>query len=188
VIIALFGLLIGTVFWSRANAATIAPSHELLASPAKRELQQARRMVLYDENLGLYQRWYLELRLAEEMARCKRYGLSMALIVVSLVRTSLVYMSGDGWKDDASQAAYTTARSVRTVDLTAALGPGEFAVCLVHCDKDGAEIAKKRLENTLKLYGPSIGLVVFPLEKVEPKRMIQLAQSRASLKSERDIA
>jgi len=175
VVLGIFGLLLAMVIWAKANAPELAREQ---SAALDRQSQRPNRSILYDEDLGLYQQWYLELRLNEEMARCKRYGLTFALIVIKLHETSWPNMTAHGW-DDVSQAAYMTARSVRTVDLTAALGRGEFAVCLVHCDKDGAEIARHRIESALRLHRPSTGLVVFPLEQVGSKDMIKLARSRA---------
>lgn len=141
---------------------------------------------LYDENLGLYQPWYLEMRLLEESRRCLRYGLSMSLIVVKLSSESLRNLREGAWQPDATQAAYLTARTVRAVDLTAVIGPTEFAICLVHCDRTGAESAIARLQEALKKYEPLIGAVVFPEDKVESKHMLQLARSRAVAPRESD--
>ena len=43
---------------------------------------QARRFSIRDDSTGLLNRWYLERRLGEEAARCKRYGYSMSVVVL----------------------------------------------------------------------------------------------------------
>ncbi|MGE3982932.1 MAG: GGDEF domain-containing protein [Dehalococcoidia bacterium] len=181
-------ILVLLCIWGGRNPSPSVATRDALVLRVNQQKKPSRNSVLQEGHLGLYQSWYLEMRLAEEMARCRRYGLSMALIVVRLERTSVVQLSMDGWQDDACEAAYTTAQSVRSVDLTAALGPHEFAVCLVHCDREGAETAQARIEKALAAYGPRSGLVVYPSEKVDLKQMIRLARSRATIRSQRRIA
>ena len=72
-----------------------------------------------------------------------------------------------------------TARSIRTVDLAAILGPMEFVVCLVHCDRAGSAIALTRLVKALDGYEPSTGVALYPEDNCEPKQLIELARSRA---------
>src|SRR4051812_49267870 len=51
----------------------------------QRQVDGLRRTALYDAELGVYQGWYFDLRLREEAARCKRYGLSMAVVIVKVL-------------------------------------------------------------------------------------------------------
>ena len=145
----------------------------------RRQVEGVRRTVLFDGTLGLYQRWYFELRLKEEMERCLRYDLSMAVVVVQLADDGKGDAADQDWQAEASEAAYVTARAVRTVDLTATVGAREFAVCLVHCDRDGATVAMQRLAGVLGAHDCSIGTAVFPEDNCEPKQLVELARSRA---------
>lgn len=47
------------------------------------EVASTRRTVLFDPDLGLYQRWYFEFRLKEEVARATRFGTPFALLLAN---------------------------------------------------------------------------------------------------------
>ena len=144
----------------------------------RRQVDGLRRTVLYDGEVGLYQRWYFELRLKEEMDRCLRYKLSMAVLVV--VVAPHLEQSEQELQRQAAATAYVTSREVRSVDLTAALGFNEYGVCLVHCDRVGAEAARKRLRSSLKDYECAVGIALFPEDNCEAKLLIELARDRAN--------
>jgi GGDEF domain-containing protein len=139
-----------------------------------------RRLALYDTSSGLYNRWYLELRLQEEFLRCNRYDLSMAVVCMKLGQVGLAAISTDSWGGLASELARTMARSVRAVDITAALGPLEFAICLVHCDRAGAEVAIDRVLRELDGRPADVGLAVYPEDNCDGKALIELARRRAT--------
>jgi GGDEF domain-containing protein len=146
----------------------------------KRQVEGVRRTVLYDGDIGLYQGWYFELRLREEAQRCDRYGLSFAVIAVRLLNLQRYDVAEDAWQRQASQAAYLAAKSVRTVDLAASIGAGEFAICLVHCDQAGAERAVLRLAEALRDHPCEIGISTYPEDKLDhPGMLVDLAFSRA---------
>lgn len=148
-------------------------------SQFRRQVEGVRRTVLYDGDVGLYQGWYFELRLKEEMLRCDRYGFSFAVITVKLLDLQSFDLKEEAWQRKAATAAYVTARAVRTVDLTASLGTGEFAVCLVHCTHAGAERAVKRLARTLGSYSCEIGMAVYPEDNLEGRMLVELARGAA---------
>jgi diguanylate cyclase (GGDEF)-like protein len=150
----------------------------LLAQLGTEGRRGRRRLAIYDETSGLYNRWYLDLRLQEEAERCDRYGLSMAVIVMKL-SLALADLSEDTWGRAAADLAQRMARTVRSVDLTASLGPMEFAICLVHCDRAGAERAIARLRRDVAAREAEIGLAVYPEEKCEPRALVELARGRA---------
>jgi hypothetical protein len=68
---------------------------------------------------------------------------------------------------------------VRGVDVTAALSPYEFGICLVHCGREGAERALARMLSELAGYRCQAGIAVFPEEPCEPAALIELARGRA---------
>jgi diguanylate cyclase (GGDEF)-like protein len=137
-----------------------------------------RRMAIYDSTSGLYNRWYLDLRLQEEFLRCKRYGLSMAVVVIRLGSLALADLSTDNWGGMAAALAHKMAQSVRAVDITAALAPLEFAVCLVHCDRAGAESAIDRMMMELASKEAVVGLAVYPEDQCDGKALVELARGR----------
>jgi GGDEF domain-containing protein len=139
----------------------------------------ARRFSIRDEATGLLNRWYLERRLDEEAARCKRYGYSMAVIVLKAAVPQLSAMSIDNWQDKSAETAQRCLTVVRNVDLSALLAPFEFAICLVHCDRPGAEAVLNRLVAELSEYDCAAGIAVLPDDDVAPNAMIELARVRA---------
>ena len=132
-----------------------------------------------DESTGLLNRWYLEKRLDEESARCKRYGYSMAVVVLKAAIVNTQGVSAEGWQVESATAAHRCAQVVRNVDLSASLAPFEFALCLVHCDRDGAQRAIERLTAELSEYECTAGVSVFPEDDCQPRAMIELAWVRS---------
>jgi len=149
---------------------------------------QARRFSIRDESTGLLNRWYLERRLDEESARCKRYGYSMAVIVLKAAVPQLSAMSIDNWQDTSAAAAQRCLTVVRNVDLSALLGPFEFAICLVHCDRSGAMHVVERLVKELHEYSCAAGVAVLPDDEVAPDAMIELARVRSQNHAAKKIA
>jgi GGDEF domain-containing protein len=138
-----------------------------------------KRLGIYDSNSGLFNRTYLELRLHEEAQRCDRYGHSMALVVLRFGRVPLADLSTDTWAATASRVGRDMAQTVRSVDITAALGPLEFAICLVHCDRAGADKALKRVLRGFDGDDLEVGIVVHPEDGFTPAEMIDVARGRA---------
>jgi GGDEF domain-containing protein len=164
-------------FMMRAREAE-APRESRLVSIMERSAH-ARRFSIRDESTGLLNRWYLERRLDEEASRCKRYGYSMAVIVLKAAVPQLSGMSIDNWQERSADAAQRCLSVVRNVDLSALLGPFEFAICLVHCDREGAEIVLNRLVSELQEYNCLAGISVLPDDDVVPNAMIELARVRS---------
>jgi diguanylate cyclase (GGDEF)-like protein len=138
----------------------------------------ARRHSIRDETTGLYQRWYLEQRLAEEAERCRRYKHSMAVVVLRAGLIDLSTWSGDEWQGHAAEVAKRAATAIRSVDLIASVGPLEFAICLVQCDREGAEIAIRRIAAELSGFRCEAGVAVYPGDNCEPAALIELAHGR----------
>jgi GGDEF domain-containing protein len=139
----------------------------------------ARQSSIRDDTTGLLNRWYLESRIEQEAARCRRYDLSTAVIVVRTGLIRLSEMSLDGWQSRSADAAQRTLQSVRITDLTASLAPFEFAICLVHCDREGAERAAERLQAELEDLTCDVGIAIYPEDNCEPRAMIELARVRS---------
>jgi GGDEF domain-containing protein len=154
--------------------ATAAPER---VARLRRQVEGARRTVLYDGDLGLYQRWYFELRLAEEARRSSRYDLQMAVIVVRL-READADAPEAIREIERVEAAYVTSRSVRNTDLVAVLDTDEFGVALLHCDYQGAVDSMRRLARRLRSYGCTLGLALYPEDATEPRHLIDVARGR----------
>ncbi len=151
-----------------------------LVTHLRKQSANARRSVMFDENTGLYHAWYLEMRLEEEATRCDRYGLEMALIVLRAGQVDLPQLSSGEWGSLAASVARSAARTVRTVDMTAALGPMEFAVCLVHAGHETALAVTRRLLEELSGLECSVGVVVYPSDCDDVSELVQLARLDAA--------
>jgi diguanylate cyclase (GGDEF)-like protein len=147
------------------------------------QISQALRAPLqggvHDPVTGLYSRWYLELRLREEVERCRRYGTSFALVVIRLAGVGLAALATDFWVRKVDEAGELTTSGLRVVDIVASLGPAELAICLVNCDSDDAKSVATRLTDRLAKNQASIGVVVFPQDELEAPALIEVARNRA---------
>lgn len=141
--------------------------------------KEQRRTAIRDDSTGLLSRWYLDQRLDEEAARCRRYGYSMSVVTLRAGMVDLAGISADGWQIQAAKAAQRAAQVIRNVDLSASLAPFEFALCLVHCDREGAGRVVERLVRELSDYECSIGVAVYPEDNCEPIALIELARIRS---------
>lgn len=162
-----------------ARRASTSRLERRVVARARQRAEGARRTVLYDGDYGLYQLWYFHLRVREEAERCRRYGLSMAVLVVRL-DPSITDQEERPWQMEIAHAAHLTAKSVRAVDITAVVERRTFSLCLVHCDRVGAETASIRILRALKHFNPVIGSVVFPEENVDAGSLLEVAQERCA--------
>lgn len=140
---------------------------------------EGRRQSIRDDSTGLYTRWYLETRLEQEAERCRRYDQTMAVVVLRVGFVDLAEISTDGWQSPSAVAAQKCLQVVRTIDLSASLGPLEFAICLIHCDRAGAEHALQRLVSQLSDYKCDAGIAVYPTDGCEPDALIEVARMRS---------
>jgi hypothetical protein len=146
--------------------------HEEAVMALQAQVEQTRN----DGPAGLHQRWYMEWRLRQECARCRRYGLSLAVIAVKVDGPEGVPQAA--WLPEAYRAAESMATAIRNVDLAAEIGPGLYAVSLVHCDQVAAVAAMGRLAYELKGFDLQMGYVVFPDDDVAAGDIVDLAFSR----------
>jgi GGDEF domain-containing protein len=108
-----------------------------------RQVRNGRKLSILDPQTAMLQRWYFELRVAEEARRCRRYGTSMA---VMFVRVNSEGLAGQEWtQEDEIDFVQTFGRTLRSVDLAARIGDREYAVCLPHTTEEGADTAAARL-------------------------------------------
>jgi len=147
-------------------------------SAAVRRVDPRRKNSILDETTGLYTRWYFDRRIEEEAARSKRYKHSMAVIVLRVDVVDLTTFSLDGWQKRSLEAAQRAAKVVREVDISASLSPFEFAICLIHCDREGAYKALDRLLTQLPDYNCEAGIAVYPDEGYDASALVDLATAR----------
>jgi len=114
-----------------------------LASGLDRQVRSGRRLAIIDPRTGLLQHWYFEMRVAEEGARCARYGTKMALLVIDLPEEAGHDEPFLTRKE--SVLADFVSKHMRSVDFAARLDPGRFGVCLPHASDEGSRGAANRL-------------------------------------------
>jgi GGDEF domain-containing protein len=165
----------------RSSVSPASGSEEPRLATLYQRSAQARRSSLRDETTGLHNRWYLDMRLEEESARCQRYGLTMAVVVLRTGVAGLSDMSRDGWQDASSEIAQKALAVIRKADLSACLAPFEFAVCLMHCDRAGADRAVERLQSQLEGFRCDAGIAIYPEDECEPRALIELARVRSRI-------
>jgi GGDEF domain-containing protein len=156
-------------------------AEEARSSPridAVRRVDYRRKPSIVDDATGLYTRWYFDRRVEEEGARCRRYKHSMAVVVLRVDEVDLTTFSLDGWQQRSQNAAQAAAKVIREVDISASISPFEFAICLIHCDRDGAYKALERMMNQLPDYNCEAGVAVFPDEGYEASALVEVASAR----------
>jgi len=152
-------------------------AEELLRGISDR-VERSRRLAIFDQESGLYSRWYFEFRLHEECLRARRYDLAVTVLSVRSTSALSRQLAPESWARRAALAAERAARSVRCTDLTASIGTSEFAVCLLHCDRRGAGSALRRLMDSLEGPDWQVGMATFPDDGSEGKALLDLALGR----------
>jgi len=167
--------------WLRvvAGPAAARPIEEPRLAALMSRTAAVRQNSLRDEATGLYNRWYLDMRLEEEAARCRRYDLSMAVVVLRAGLVNLGDISLDSWQGRSSDIGQNALKVISMADLSASIAPFEFAICLVHCDRDGAEHAVERLKAQLSDFNCNAGIALYPEDDCEPRVLIELARVRS---------
>ncbi len=145
----------------------------------QRITQVARSISIHDSSIGLHQRWYFDLRLKEESERCRRYGYSMAVVVLKVLPPDAKDSPRGPQPVRPVEAASVVASTVRTIDISTTLAPLEFAACLVHCDQAGAEAAILRLREELSEHETRIGFAIYPDDDNSVESLVAIAQSHA---------
>jgi GGDEF domain-containing protein len=102
----------------------------------------------------------------------------MAVVVLKVDVVDLTTFSVDGWQKRALDAAQRAAKVIREVDISASLSPYEFAICLIHCDREGAYKALERMLTQLPDYNCEAGVAVYPEEGYEPSALVEVAGAR----------
>jgi diguanylate cyclase (GGDEF)-like protein len=135
--------------------------HELrlcdaIASQAAAAVENARLYALanVDGLTGLYCRRYLDVRIAEEIERARRFGTSFALVMADLddfkrVNDSLGHVAGDR---ALREVAAIAAGQLRGVDLAARYGGEELAFLLPRTSLADAHAVAERIREAVASY------------------------------------
>jgi diguanylate cyclase (GGDEF)-like protein len=174
--------------WSTRPGGGRGASQAGLESQIKRQTSSMKRLAIYDPGTALYHRWYFELRLMEEIHRCERYGLSTAVLFFRLGKAPADLTFGLDTSGDNTHLAQITSHVVRSVDLLATVGEGEYAVCLPHTDAEGAEAAATRIGRQLREYDAVVGFAVYPTDASDAESLIEAARQTADLRPNEHVA
>ena len=103
-----------------------------------KQVEEGRKLAIYDRETGLYAYWYLVLRGEDECARAKRYSWPFTLVVIE--QSS----SANAW---AMQGALTSwcRLNLRSVDIGAYVGNSRFVVLMPNTDMAGALRIERRI-------------------------------------------
>lgn len=127
-----------------------------------------------DPLTGLFNRYHFDATMTREMARCRRYGAPLSLLLVDVDRLKLL---NDRWGHHAgdqalSRVAVAIQKSLRGTDIAARLGGDEFAIILPDTDAVAGLIVATRIrrslvENASSIVTVSGGLVELPRDAAD---------------------
>src|SRR5581483_4287838 len=110
--------------------------------------QEVYKMALLDPLTGLYNRRYIEQRLENEIARSKRHGRALAVILFDLDEFKRVNDTYGHAAGDALLKAFAErlSKATRGSDAAARYGGDEFLVVLPECKPENVQQVLKRLQ------------------------------------------
>ena len=117
-----------------------------------RQTRHGHRISILDPETGLLQRWYFELRTADEARRCRRYGMSMSVLFVRIEPQEAHAQDPDWSTEVQMDLVQILARQMRGVDLASRIDEREFALCLPHTGEEGALSLAWRISQNVGSY------------------------------------
>src|SRR2546428_4375346 len=138
------------------------------------ELEQLEHRSITDPLTGLYNRYHFDAALHREIARCRRYGVALSLLLVDIDRLKPL---NDRWGHQAGDRALSRVsaaiqKGLRGTDIAARIGGDEFAIILPDTDAVAGLIVAARMRRHLVEDGSTMvtvsgGLVELPREVVQ---------------------
>ena len=108
-----------------------------------------------------FSRVYFDLRLQEEIRRCRREGSSMSLIYIDAQDPSHEQTAGQLEKTIV-EVANLASQHTQTISLPLHTGPSEYAFVLPHSERDAADDFASKLVRALGDYWCHFGVAVYP--------------------------
>jgi len=110
-----------------------------------------REISFTDEETGLSDQRYLSVRLENEVARCRRFGHPLSLVLLDLDDVPGIDggLSHAAAEEALREVAQTLLKGSRSIDVVARHDGGGFAVLLVETPLDGARAYAGRMADTL---------------------------------------
>src|SRR5438876_2080902 len=137
-------------------------------------LEQLEHRSVTDPLTGLFNRYHFDATMTREIARCRRYGVPLSLLLVDVDRLKLM---NDRWGHHAGdqalgRVAVAIQKSLRGTDIAARLGGDEFAIILPDTGAVAGlivatRIRRNRVENASTMVTVSGGLVEQTREATE---------------------
>src|SRR5205809_1589560 len=132
-------------------------------------LERLEHRSVTDPLTGLFNRYHFDATMTREIARCRRYGAPLSLLLIDVDRLKLL---NDRWGHHAGdqalgRVALAIQKSLRGTDIAARLGGDEFAIILPDTDAVAGLIVATRIrrnlvENASTMVTVSGGLVELP--------------------------
>jgi len=152
------------------------------AGKADHEANESPEAVLLDDATGLYQSWYFERRVREEVQRCARYGR-----IFTLILWEPRLLPGEILEDEVvAKVGAVIKAGLRQTDLGTQLERTRFAALLVEAEHNTGRTVAFRVKGDLASRvrgGPAswrTGMAVFPDDGVEASVLFQVATRRLS--------
>lgn len=127
---------------------------EFAAGLIKRRLE-VEELIFIDQTCQIHNRRYFDEQLSREIARSKRTGNAMALLIGDLdnfksVNDTLGHAAGDSVL---RQVGRILSENARQVDIVARYGGEEFGVILPDISREGALTVAERIRSTIAMHG-----------------------------------
>ena len=159
---------------SKAQAIEREEEHRLVGKHLERQVRNARKLSILDHQTALLQRWYFELRVAEEAKRCRRYETRMAVVIIKVQDSNPPKRV---WRqEDEMDFVQMFARTLRSVDLAARINEREYAVCLPQTTEEGAAIAATRLLKNSGSYHVTAFMALCPRDGTDYETLVRRAR------------
>jgi diguanylate cyclase (GGDEF)-like protein len=142
-------------------------------------ISNLQRLVTTDPLTGVFNRRYLFDRLTAEVARAKRSGAPVSVIMLDIdgfkkYNDKHGHLTGDVLLQSIAQ---TIRAALRQEDVVVRYGGDEFAIILTGADPHSARITAERLRSSVKTIGMSIslGVVTYPKDAVVAEELLKRA-------------
>ncbi len=136
------------------------------------ERERARRLTMHADAPWVFNRWYFDFRLNEEVERCRRYGFSLTLLLIRLPQAREAEV-----RIKTSELVQRLSTGLRPFDIPAQLSDSEYIVCLIQCDRYGAESVARRL-GLADAFDAHAALAVLPADGEDARVLMRVAESR----------
>jgi GGDEF domain-containing protein len=144
-----------------------------------RHARNGRKLSILDPQTGLLQRWYFELRVADEARRCRRYGMGMSTLFLK-VEDDEAHKDDPDWTTEVQMdVVQVLARQMRAVDLASRVGEREFALCLPHTGDDGAMSLAWRISQNTGSYQVTMRKAMAPDQGFDFGALYEVAEAFA---------